>query len=190
MLAKNWGKTLKTLALDNSGVTIVEFAIIAPVCILILFGIIEFSLIMFVSASMEGAADASARYGKTGYIASGSTRQQQIAATIATRTAGLLEPTKITVTTTIYPSFDSVNQPEPYTDSNNNSTYNIGEPYTDINNNGQWDLDMGVAGLGNANDIVVYTISYPWNVNTPLISYFLGGTLNISSRSVVKNEPF
>ncbi len=183
-------KLKKTFLRDNRGVTAIEFAMIAPVFFLMLFGIIELSLVMFVSSTMEGAVDASGRYGKTGYVAAGSTRQQQIIATIASKTTGLLDPTKITVTTTIYPSFDSVNKPESYTDTNHNGAYNIGEPFVDSNSNGQWDADMGVAGLGNGNDVVVYTVSYPWKINTPIVAHFLGGTLNITSRTVVKNEPY
>lgn len=174
---------------DDSGVTTVEFALIAPVFILMLTGLIEFSLAMFASGVMEGATAASSRYGKTGYVIEGITRQQQIINTVSSRTAGLLNPDNITVNTTVYPSFDSISQEEPYIDANHNGTYNVGETYTDINGNGQWDSE-GVEGLGNANDIVVYTVSYPWTINTPLISYFFSEPFVISSRTVVKNEPY
>lgn len=180
----------RTLACDNRGVTAIEFAMIAPVFVLMLMGIIEFSLVMFVSSVMEGATGMSARYGKTGYVAAGSTRQQQIVATVAARTAGLLDPSKISITSTVYSAFDKVNKPEPYTDSNGNHSYTLGEPYTDINGNGQWDEDMGAAGLGNAGDVVVYSISYPWTINTPIMTAFLGNIFTITSRTVVKNEPY
>ncbi len=186
LLAK---KTNRNFACDTDGVTAVEFALIAPTFVLILMGIIEFSLVMYVSSVMEGATAASGRYGKTGYTAAGSTRQQQIIATVAARTAGLLDASKITVITTVYPSFNYISQEEPYIDNNHNGTHDVGEPYTDVNHNGQWDTS-GVAGLGNANDVVVYTVSYPWTINTPLIAGFLGGTYTVSSRTVVKNEPY
>lgn len=179
----------KNLIRDSDGVTAVEFALIAPVFVLILMGIIEFSLVMFVSSVMEGATSASGRYGKTGYTAVGSTRQEQIISAVASRSAGLLDATKITINTTVYPSFDSIDQEEPYIDSNHNGTHDVGETYTDVNGNAQWD-SFGVAGLGNANDVVVYTASYPWVINTPIIANFLGSTIIISSRTVVKNEPY
>ncbi len=179
----------KSLACNADGVTAVEFAIIAPVFILILMGIIEFSVVMFVSSIIEGATAASSRYGKTGYVAAGSTRQQQIVDAITSRAGGLLETAKITVTSKVYPSFNSISQEEPYIDTNHNGTHDTGEDYTDVNGNTQWD-SSGVAGLGNANDIVVYTVSYPWVINTPIIANFLGNTFVISSRTVVKNEPY
>ncbi len=182
-------KYKRKFASDDDGVTAVEFALIAPVFVLLLMGIIEFSLIMFVSSAIEGAIAASGRYGKTGYTAAGSSRQQQIVATVAARTNGLINPSLITVTTTVYPSFDSISKDEPYVDTNHNGTHDSGEAYTDINHNGQWD-SAGVSGLGNANDIVVYTVSYPWTINTPLIGKFFGSPYIISSRTVVKNEPY
>lgn len=178
-----------SLISNNRGVTAIEFAMIAPVLILLLTAIVEFSIVMFISSVMEGATAASSRYGKTGYIANGSTRQQQIVNSIVSRTAGLVDPAKITVTTTIYPSFNSISQEEPYIDANHNGTYDAGEDYTDVNGNNQWD-SSGVAGLGNANDIVVYNVSYPWKIHTPVIASFTGDTFIISSKTVVKNEPY
>ncbi|MEZ5690381.1 MAG: TadE/TadG family type IV pilus assembly protein [Rickettsiales bacterium] len=174
---------------DRSGTTAVEFALIAPVFLLMLTGLVEFSLVMFVSSVMEGATAAGSRYGKTGYTIEGITRQQQIVNTVALRTTGLLDPENITVNTTVYPSFESISQEEPYIDSNHNGVYNVGETYTDVNGNGQWD-SAGVEGLGNANDVVVYTVSYPWTITTPIINSFFDNPLIISSRTVVKNEPY
>src|SRR5690606_32071705 len=50
----------------NSGATALEFAIIAPVLFLLLFGIIEFSLMMFASSVIEGATAHISRMSKTG----------------------------------------------------------------------------------------------------------------------------
>lgn len=174
----------------NSGVTAVEFALISPIFLLLIFGIVEFSLIMFTSAVMESATTNSARTGKTGFVQVGISRQQLIVNSINDRTAGLLDPTKITINTKVYSGFDKVGDAEPYTDTNGNGMYSSGEPFSDVNSNGVWDADMGSAGLGNANDIVLYEVSYPWLIMTPIISTLLGTTYNITVRSVVKNEPY
>jgi hypothetical protein len=62
--------------------------------------------------------------------------------------------------------------------------------FIDINGNGSWDADMGQAGLGNPGDVVVYTVSYPWPIVTPIISAIIGSTYTITTRTVVRNEPY
>jgi Flp pilus assembly protein TadG len=175
---------------ENGGVTSIEFAFIAPVVVLMMMGVIEFSMILFTTAVMESATSYTARLGKTGYTEGGSSRSDQITANIKSLTAGLLNPDDIEITAKVYDAFDEVGDPEPYVDANNNLQYDEGETFSDINGNSQWDADMGSAGFGNANDVVVYTISYPWPINTPIINSIIGDIYNITVRTVVKNEPY
>ncbi len=182
--------TLSRLLRSARGITTLEFAFIVPVFLLIVMGVVEFSLIMLVTAAMESATATTSRTGKTGYAAAGKSREQTIIDSIKDHTSGLLDPTKIVITSKIYSAFDKVNDPEPYIDANGNGSYNAGESYTDINGNGQWDSDMGATGIGSAGDIVVYIVTYPWDIHTPVIGAFTGDPFNITVRAVVKNEPF
>lgn len=174
------------------GVTALEFAIVAPVFMLLLFGIVEFALIMMVYNVMEGATASSSRLGKTGYVVGGLTRQQTIINVITDRAGSLINPAQLSVTSKFYKQFDQINDPEPYTDSNSNGTWNTGETYTDINGNGQWDPDMAASGYGSAGDVVVYEVSYPWPISVPIISSLVGtnGIYTITTHAVVKNEPY
>jgi Flp pilus assembly pilin Flp len=177
----------------RDGVTAVEFALLAPVLMLMMFGIIEFSLIMVAYNTMEGATAISSRLGKTGYTASGLTRQQTIINAIDDRAGSLIDISRITVASKFYKQYDQINDPEPYIDANGNSSYDAGENYTDINGNGAWDADMGSSGYGSAGDVVVYTVSYPWALMTPIISRIIGneaGAITITTHAVVKNEPY
>jgi Flp pilus assembly protein TadG len=175
----------------QNGVTAIEFALIAPVLIMIMMGIIEFSLIMFTSSVMEGATNETARLGKTGYVATGLTRQQEITNTITSKTSGLLNPTRITITTTVYSNFNNIGKPEPCLSPTTPPCPGTpGINFVDVNGNGVWDTDMGQAGLGNAGDIVVYSVSYPWPIFTPVIQAIFGTTYTITARSVVRNEPY
>lgn len=181
---------MKKFIKNRDGVTSIEFAMISPVILLMITGTVEFSLMMFTSAALESATNTTARLGKTGYTQAGMTREEQIIENIQTKTAGLLDPAQITITTTVYPMFDNIGDPEPYTDTNGNHVYNLGEPYSDVNGNGQWDPDMGAEGAGDANDVVVYVVSYPWPVFTPVINTIIGNTITLTARTVVKNEPY
>lgn len=176
---------------DESGIAALEFAMITPVLLLMLMGIIEFSMIMFTTAVMESATNITSRLGKTGYVAEGSTREQQILDSVAHRTAGLLDPEKITIDSKIYSDFSKIGQPEPCLDPTSSPCPGTsGVNFVDINGNGMWDADMGKAGLGEAGDVVVYTVSYPWPIMTPFIGSIIGNPFTLTVRTVVRNEPY
>ena len=174
------------------GTTAIEFAIIAPVLMLLMMGIIEFALIMFTMSSLESATAISSRLGKTGYTQSGLSRQDTILQSIQANAGSMIDTTKLVITSNYYQEFDQIGQAEPFTDTNHNGIHDPGEPYTDVNGNGQWDADMGLAGYGGANAVVVYTISYPWAIITPIMREIIGtgGIYTITTHAVVKNEPY
>jgi len=176
----------------EEGVTAIEFAMVAPVLIILLMGIIEFSLMMTAYNVMESATTVSARLGATGFTTSGISRQQTILNSINERAGTFVNVDNITITSKYYSQYNQIGDPEPFTDTNGNGVRNSGEPFTDVNGNGQYDSDMGLAGLGNAGDIVVYTATYPWRIVTPLMGTLIGtnGVYNITTHAVTKNEPF
>ena len=59
--------------------------------------------------------------------------------------------------------------------------------YADMSTQG-----AGTGGLGTSGQVVVYTISYPWKLFTPMLSAIIGtgGNVTLSSRIVVQNEPY
>ncbi len=177
---------------NEEGVTAIEFAVVAPTVMLLILGIIEFAIIMMVHNVMEGATAASSRLGKTGFVTAGITRQQTIVNLITDRAGSLIEEDLLEVESRVYARFDQINDPEPYTDSNDNKSHDAGEPFVDINGNNQWDADMAAAGLGNAGDVVVYDVSYPWSIATPIMRELIGteGIITITTHAVVRNEPY
>lgn len=176
----------------EDGVSAIEFAIIAPVLMLLMFGIVEFATIMLLANIMENATSISSRLGKTGYAASGKSREETIRDSVAERAGNLIDPSKLVITSRYYEQFDQIGDAEPWNDANTNGIPETGE-YNDINGNGQWDSDMGLAGYGDAEDIVVYTIRYPWGVMTPIMREVIAdgnGDFQLTAHAVVKNEPF
>lgn len=192
VVQKNLRRFSRRFGRAKEGVTAIEFALVAPVFMLLVFGIIEFGMIMTMFNVMESATAASSRLGKTGYVSADSTREATILTAIKDRAGSLIKPEKLTVKSKFYKQYDQINDPEPFNDLNNNGNRDPHEPYTDINGNGQYDADMGVAGYGGPGDIVVYTISYPWPIMTPIMREIIGtgGFFTISTNAVVKNEPY
>lgn len=177
---------------DAAGSVATEFAFVAPVLITAVIGVIELAFVMIVSALMEGALRDASRFGITGFVPDGMTREDQIRQIIDERTIGLVSIDEVVVETKAYDSFGSVGDPEPYTDENSNGEYDAGESYTDVNENGQWDDDQGADGPGDADAVVLYTVRY----DLPLLTGFLGdhfgtgGEFPLSASVVVRNEPY
>ena len=148
-------------------------------------------MIMFTSTVIESATNNTARLGKTGYVAPGTSRQQEIINNVDAKTSGLLDPNKLTISTEVYSNFNNIGQPEPCISPPTPPCPGVaGVNFVDINGNGTWDADMGAAGLGNPGDVVVYKVSYPWKVVTPIVSAIIGSTFTITARTVVRNEPY
>lgn len=184
--------TMKRLRRNRKGSAVTEFAIAAPVVIMAIVGIIEFSMILFVSSLLEGGLREASRFGLTGFQPNGLTREERILKIVEDHTHGLVDGTAVNLSTLVYPSFDSIGQPEPFTDENSNGTFDAGEPYMDVNGNNQWDPDMGAAGLGGPEDIVLYTIEYDWPLMTGMLNGFIGnnGKIGLRASVVVRNEPY
>lgn len=176
---------------DKKGVTAVEFALTAPIVLLFILATIEISWLMLSSVLLENAVRQASRAGITGYVPAGQTRDQFIRQQVNSNLV-ILDSSRIQFQTLIYDTFANINRPEPYTDSNHNGIWNTGEPYTDVNGNGQYDNDMGVAGNGGPGAIVVYKVTYPYRMMTPLVSRLFpnNGVFDLRSNMVVRNEPF
>lgn len=184
--------SIHRLRKNTQGATALEFALIAPVFFMLFMGTIELALVLFVENVIESSVTNSARLGKTGYSEEGVSREDMIYAMIRSRASFIVDTEQVQIDALAYEQISQIGVEEPYTDSNGNGGYDAGEPYTDVNGNGQWDDDMGAAGLGGAGDIVVYTVSYPWHLITPIVSHVLGtgGIYTVQSSIVVRNEPY
>ncbi|NTU76946.1 MAG: pilus assembly protein [Alphaproteobacteria bacterium] len=166
-MALLFGKMILPHNRRRRAVTAVEFALIAPVFFLFFIGVIEMSLILLTQHLMENATFNASRLAKTGYIAEGKTQMETVMELLL-REMGSLAPlvdvSKLSVTSLAYGSLSQIGQPE-----------------------------QGTEGLGAKEQVVVYTISYPWRLFTPLMSDILGDAnsqMNLTSRIVVRNEPY
>jgi hypothetical protein len=177
---------------DDAGSPAVEFALAAPVLLLIMVAIIEFGTIMFVTVLMEGGLREATRYGITGRMPDGGDRSAQILAIVADRTLGLVDISKARIAITAYPTFDDLGKGEDFVDGNHNGKYDSGETLKDCNGNNQRDDDRGKSGAGGAGDVVVYQFDYDWPLLTSMMKPLIGkdGKFHLHANAVVRNEPW
>lgn len=174
------------------GAAALEFAFALPIVVLLLAGTFDLGMVLFADILLEGAVRDTSRLGITGYSPTGVDRDTMILDALKSDTLGLIDTNKAIITHKVYHSFGDIGKPEPYTDVNGNNQYDVGEPFQDINGNGHWDSDMGVAGLGGAGDVVLYTVTYDWTTWTHLVDPLFGkdGKITLTASTAVRNEPY
>ena len=175
----------------QSGVALLEFAIVAPILLALVVGIIEFAMVVLVSVLLEGGIRDASRFGMTGQTVSGSTREEHIAQVVSDSTLGLVTVGPDDVEVMVYPDFDEIIEDESYTDSDGSGDYTPGEDFIDANGNGVWDAGNGTTGAGNPGEVVVYRVNAEWSTMTPFIGRMLpnDGLFALSASIAVRNEP-
>lgn len=151
---------LKRISLREDGATMVEFALILPLLVTLIFGIIEMGLLFNAWVSVQHAAELGARYAVTGQTAcasGGSGRTGCIVSEARSGVASLSGGNAATVTLTSWAYPD-------YTSSTPNSA-------------------------GNQCDAVEVRVRYVYHTSVPLIAaVFNSVTLTGAQRFI--NEPF
>ncbi|GAB2174512.1 TadE/TadG family type IV pilus assembly protein [Dongia sp. agr-C8] len=206
----------RRFARQSEGATIIEFAFIFPIVLMITFGIMEISLCMASLVTLEGGLKEASRYGitsqtgetldaaqqakvPTAFKVGNDPRLMTIGYILNENTLDLIDLNTATITTQVFSSFSAVKDGEQYSDLNGNGQYDSGEPFSDTNCNKVRDVaGSSGTGVGAAGNIVVYTVSYQWKILTPIIGQWLGQPdpgrpgrymIPMSSSIVVKNEP-
>lgn len=173
---------------NNDGATLVEFALIAPALLTLLLGMFEMSYNYYMQSLLQGSIQQAAR---DSTIEGANTKSAQIDAHVTDAVHDIVPDATVTFSRKSYTSFSSVNQPEDFTDTNDNGVCDDGEPFEDANGNGIWDPDRGVAGMGGARDAVLYqvTVSYP---RTFGVSKLIGmsDTFTTTATTILRNQPY
>ena len=177
----------RSLLRNTRGATIVEFAIVSPVMILMMMGLGDLSYQVYAQSILNGAMQ---KAGRDSAIQGGANNTAAIDAKVSAMVKNIAKNATITFTRKNYDSF-SVIKPEPFTDTNGNGVRNAGECYTDINGNNQWDADPGETGQGGANDVTVYTATVTYPHLFPVVG-LLGwpSTQTITASTLLKNQPY
>jgi len=180
---------LRRLRGDSKGVTLVEFAFVGPVLILMIMGLFDIAHTQYTSSVLHGAMQ---KAGRDLTLESALSRQSQIDARVIEQVRSVM-PNGATVTLEKFSHFDfsDVNQPEEFTDQNGDNQCNNSAPYVDTNDNARWDADRGKGGIGGARDVVLYeaTVTYPRMF--PMFGLAgLPTNVSIKAATILRNQPF
>ncbi len=174
---------------EEGGATVVEFALILPALMIVLFGLFDLSHNMYTVQMLQGAIQGAAR-DSTIEGAGGS--EAAIDANVTRAVRAVAPGATVTFARKAYASFSEVNRPEDYDDANSNDTCDNGEPFEDANGNGSWDIDPGITGFGSARDAVLYSVTVTYKRAFPIAEFIPGQTGNFTlvSNTVLRNQPY
>lgn len=186
---------LRNLSRDETGVTAVEFAFVAPVMFLLLGGLLELGYVAFARSTLESSILVASRASKVAECPAQNAEliRAELADAMSVVASADGQP-PVLIVKSYGTSFGNVGNPEPFNDINGDGEFNDGEAYTDINGNGEWDADMGKTGnFGAFGEVVAFSASF----NVPSILPYMSEALNntagfytIKAETVVRNEPF
>lgn len=181
------------LAGDERAIAAVEFALIAPVMILLICGFMEYAYVASARTTLEAATMRAARAVAASDCPSRRLEIMQSTIRGVMTSFPASGGTGVEIVTRAYSgSFSDAGEPEPYNDANGNRRWDTGEPYNDVNGNGVYDIDMGSLGsIGGAGQVISYTSRYRLASLFDFISFrFNGGnSYVIEASTVIRNEP-
>lgn len=171
---------------DQAGAAIVEFALIAPVLLMTLFGLFDLGHGMYTKSLLQGAIEKASRDSTIEGATTG-----DLDGKVSVIVRRIAPGSTITFTRNSYSTFTSVNQPEDYDDTNHNGSCDGGETYEDANGNGAWDANQGRTGNGGARDAVLYTVTVTYPRIFP-IARLIGqsSTQRMTTSTVLRNQPY
>jgi Flp pilus assembly protein TadG len=159
---------------EGEGATAVEFALVAPVFIALLFAILQTALVFFVQQVLQTATLQAARQIMTNQAQAANMTQGQFQAAVCANTGGLFNCGGIYAAVQTFTSFPSVTMFNPIS----NGKFN----------NGGMPFSPGVPG-----DIEVVQVFYQWPVWPGPLSFTLSNTSGnsdvIVATAAFRNEP-
>ncbi len=168
-------RATRRFAIARAGSAAIQFVLVAPPFFLLMLGIIETAMVMFVSTHLEGAVHDAARQIRTGNV-------QGAADPIATFQGILCGElvvaiqcgSNMIIDVRPFNQFQSVSF-TPYYDQDGNPSGNVFNP-------------------GTAGDIVLVRVAYNWRIMTPLLGQLLstasGNRRVIEAAGAFRNEPY
>lgn len=175
-----WNRVRARMRRDSrSGSAAIEFAVVAPVLFLFLFGIIETGVLFFASASLQNATDDTARLIRTGQI-SGTLTESTLKSYICNEISGLIPASSCSANLQVdlraYSDFSSATYPSVTKADGTLDT-----------------TSLSVQSTGSC-QVVLMRSFYPWSIMTPLMAPLLenmpNGQYLLASAAAFRSEPY
>lgn len=179
-------RALARLEKASDGVAAVQFALVAPVMLMLMMQIFNLGQLVYGKVLLTGAVEEAAR---TSALETANTSAAD--AMVSGIVRRVLVNATITGTRKKYSDFADIGRPERWNDANNDGNCSSGESYVDENRSGSWERDVGASGNGGSNDVVIYTVTAAYDpVFTVPFAPGSWSRTTLSAVAVRKNQPY
>ena len=171
-------RSAKDFGRCESGVTVVEFALVAAPFFALLIAIFQCALVFFAGRVLDETTESASRVIFTGQAQTSNMTKAQFATWLCSNTFALFDCNKFMINIQNYSSFSTANTSMPTLtfDAHGNVT-------------NSWGYNMGSPG-----DIVVVQVMYQWPIVLGPLGFNLSNLSNgnrlLMSAAVFKNEPY
>ncbi len=182
------GKLFLSILRDETGATLVEFALVSPVLVLTLMGLFDLSYNYYAETMIEGAIQKAARDSTIeAYANNGAVLDQRVRHAVQT----VVPSAAVTFERSAYSSYSDYGRPEDFTDTNSDGACNDNEPFVDTNGNGTWDQNRALTDTNGARDAVLYDVEATYDRPFPMAELIgLEDTVTVKARTILRNQPF
>jgi TadE-like protein len=185
---------LKKLFSNQSGVSVTEFGLIAPVFLLMIMGTYDIGHQIYLRAMLNGALQ---EVGRDSSLEGASNADQRdvIDTKLRTLIADLAPKASVDITRRYYKTFSTAASADAEQliedEEDANGQCDSGETFMDANHNGVWDADGGDAGQGGAKDVVIIKVIVRYERLFPAAGFIgYGNNVALVSDSVIANQPY
>lgn len=176
------------LVRDTAGVTVAEFALIAPVMCMTLMGLFDLSYNLYADTMIEGAVQEAARSSTIEDFASDT---EVLDAAVRQEVQKIVPGATVSFSRKAYVNYVDIGEPEEFTDSNGDGSCNDNEPFDDANGNGHWDADRSKDASNGARDAVLYEVTARYDRAFPLPGLLAWDPqVTVRASTVLRNQPY
>jgi len=178
---------LRRIHHDTRGAAMIEFAIVAPVLILMIIGGLAAGHTLYVKSVLDGEMQKASRDTSL-EDAAGDARRTAIQDRVRQQVRQVIKNGRVDFKLTSFQDYKNVEQVfEEYTDGNHNGTCDNDESFVDGNKNGVWDRKGGFDGVGGSKDVVVMTATLTYASILPFGQNANG--MKVESSTLLRNQP-
>lgn len=180
----------RTLLRDAGGATIVEFAFVAPVLILLLMFLFDAGYYLYAKSILTGEVLAAGR--SSALETATQENRDTLDTNVETAVKRLVSGGTMSFDRMAYKSYGRAQaKAEAFIDGNSNNICDANESFDDANVNGVRDLDSGTSGQGGAKDVTIYTVTLRYDRMFPMASLLgWGQEVTMRSSTLLRNQPF